>query len=202
MKNILLSFRKTLTKVILPALFAGSILACSACVAAPPDQTTGLLTSFGNGKTRVRLYADYFCGPCRSLEPRVDPIVKKLVQENTINITFIDVPFHKYSSLYARHFLFILKEKKDLTHALSVRAVLFDMAKENLTEAEKIDEYLKNKGIKFKPFDVKPLFSIFEGYLREDNITSTPACVIERNGKKEIFKGGDDILKSLENLKL
>ncbi|MCX5814518.1 MAG: thioredoxin domain-containing protein [Proteobacteria bacterium] len=187
----------------LSTIFIGSIFIYSACVAAPPDQqATGLMTSFGTGKIKVRLYSDYFCGPCRATEPRIEPIIKRLVQDNTINLTFIDAPFHKYSSLYARHFLFILKEKKDFIHALSVRALLFDMAKENLTETEKIEEYLKNKGVKIKPFDVKPLFSVFEGYLREDNIDSTPTCVIEHNGKKEIFKGGDNILKSLEGLKL
>jgi hypothetical protein len=75
------------------------------------------------------------------------------------------------------------------------------MAKENLTEAEKIEEYLKKKGIKIKQFDVKPVFSVFKNHLEADNINSTPTCVIERNGKKEVFKGGDDILKSLESLK-
>lgn len=186
----------------LSAIFIGSIFIYNACVAAPPDQTTGFLTSFGNGKIKVRLYADYFCGPCRALEPKIDLVIKRLVQDNTITITFIDAPFHKYSSLYAKHFLFILKEKKDFHHALTVRALLFDMAKENLAEAEKIEEYLKNKGVRIKPFDVKPIFSVFESYLRGDDINSTPTCVIERNGKKEIFKGGDNILKSLENLKL
>jgi hypothetical protein len=179
----------------------GAILVYSACVAAPPDQTASLLTSFGSGKIKVRLYADFFCGPCRVLEPKLEPVIKKLVQDNTINITFIDVPFHKYSSLYARYFLFISNEKKDFIHALSTRALLFDMAKENLTETDKIEEYLKNKGVRIKSFDVKPLFNVFESYLREDNINSTPSCVIEINGRKETFKGGNDILKSLENLK-
>jgi protein-disulfide isomerase len=82
----------------LSAIFIGSIFIHSACVAAPPDQqATGFMTSFGAGKIKVTLYSDYFCGPCRAAEPRIEPIIKTLVQNNKINITFIDVPFHKYS---------------------------------------------------------------------------------------------------------
>jgi protein-disulfide isomerase len=183
-------------------IFIGFIFIYSACAAAPPDQTTGFMTSFGTGKIKITLYSDYFCSACRDLETKIDPTVKRLVQNNRINITFIDAPFHRFSSLYAKYFLFILKEKRDLNYALSARGLLFDMAKENLIEPEKIEEYLKIKGIKIKQFDVKPVFSVFESHLKEDNINSTPTCVIERNGKKEIFKGKDDILKSFEGLKL
>jgi protein-disulfide isomerase len=202
MKNIPLSIRRVLTSLVLPVIFTVTFFICNACVAAPPDHATGIMTSFGVGKIKVTLYSDYFCGPCRSMDSMIDPVIKTLVQNNMISITFIDAPFHKFSSLYAKYFLFILKEKNDFNYALSARGILFDMAKENLTEAEKIEEYLKKKGIKIKQFDIKPVFSVFENNLKLDNINSTPTCVIERNGKKEIFKGRDDILKSLENIKL
>jgi len=197
----MLFIRKVFKSLVLSVIVIVTMFICSACVAAPPDQETGLMTSFGTGKIKITLYSDYFCGPCRATEPGIEPIIKTLVQNNTINVTFIDAPFHKFSSLYAKYFLFVLKGKNDFNYALSTRGVLFEMAKDNLTEAEKIEEYLKNKGIKIKQFDVKPVFTVFESRLKADNINSTPTCIIERNGKKEIFKGRDDILKSLESLK-
>ncbi len=197
----MLSIRKVFANLVLSIMVIMTVLICSACVAASPDQEAGIMTSFGAGKIKVTLYSDYFCGPCRATEPVIEPVIKTLVQNNTINITFIDAPFHRFSSLYVRFFLFILKEKNDFNYALFARGILFEMAKENLTEAEKIEEYLKKKSIKTKQFDVKPVFGVFENRLKTDNISSTPTCVIERNGKKEIFKGRDDILKSLESLK-
>lgn len=187
----------------LSAIFIGSVCIYSACVAAPPgNQVTDLITSFGTGKIKVRLYSDYFCVSCRTTEPKIEPTIKKLVQNNTISITFIDVPFHPPKSiLYAKYFLYILNNKKEFDHALAARTILFDAGKENIVEKDKIEEYLKNKNIKLKSFDEKPLFNLFVNYIKEDNINSTPTCVIERDGKKEISKGGDNILKSLEGLK-
>jgi hypothetical protein len=198
-----ISSRKAWTYLVLSAIFIGLVCIYSACIAAPPgNQATDLMTSFGNGKIKVRLYSDYFCVSCRTTEPKIEPTLKKLVQNNTISITFIDVPFHPPKSiLYAKYFLYILNKKKEFDHALTARAILFDAGKENIVEKDKIEEYLKNKNIKLKFFDEKPLFNLFENYIKEDNINSTPTCVIERNGKKEISKGGDNILKSLEGLK-
>jgi protein-disulfide isomerase len=204
MKKLFLSIRKAWTNLVMPVILIGSIFICNACVAAPPDhQAAGLMTSFGTGKIGVRLYADYFCGPCRNSEPKIESVIKRLIQDNTINITFIDAPFHPpKSSLYAKYFLYILNEKKEFNHALTARNILFDAAKENIAEKDKIEEYLKNKNIKFKSFDAKPLFNIFENHMKGDDINTTPTCVIEHNGKKEIFKGGESILKALEGLKL
>ncbi len=182
------------------------------------DPKDHIITSFGGGNVKVRFYTDYFCGPCRAAEPKIEPVLMNLVNKNIINLTFIDTPFHRYSSLYAKYFLFILNEKRDFSYTLSVRTMLFDAAQtlseapkeiragvekteKPPTESEKLEGYLKKKGIRFKPFDERPVFTLFERYLREDKINSTPACVIERNGKKEMFKGGDDILKGLQGLR-
>lgn len=178
----------------------GIIFFSTACPAQSAQVKDETITSFGYGAVRVRLYTDYFCVPCKAVEPRIDALLKGLIRKNLINITFIDAPFHKFSSLYARYFLFILNENRSFEHALSAREILFEAAKENLTEAEKLDEYLKKRGIKFSPFDVRPVFVFLERSLREDKIDATPTCIIERNGKKEMFKGGDNIIKALEGL--
>jgi len=157
------------------------------------------ITSFGTGKTKVRLYTDYFCVPCSALEPRLEKIIPDLVKKGTISLTFIDTPIHKYSSLYATYFLYILNEKKDFNHVLHARAILFEAAKNKVTEKEKLEEFLKKRGIGFKPLDVKPTFGLFNKYFQEDKVNATPTCVIS-NGEKNSFTGAEDIIKAIERL--
>jgi hypothetical protein len=160
------------------------------------------LLTFGSGKVKVRLYSDYFCGACSKLEPALDEVVGDLVKKNKITLTFVDTPVHKHSPLYARYFLFILNEKKDLQHALAARAALFEAAQQvKITEAEKLEEFLKKKGIKFAPFDVAPAFRGLEGFFREDKIKATPTCVIITGTKKELFQGTNPIITELGKLK-
>jgi thiol:disulfide interchange protein DsbA len=155
--------------------------------------------SFGTGKTQIRLYTDYFCGPCSSLEPKLEKMIADLVKKDVASITFIDTPIHKYSSLYATYFLYILNGKRDFEYALRARATLFEAAKKKVTEKEKLEEYLKKRNIGFKPFDTKPTFKIYNAYFQEDKISATPTCVIS-NGEKKSFTGEKDITKALEGL--
>ena len=155
--------------------------------------------SFGTSKTQIRLYTDYFCGPCSSLEPKLEKIITDLVKKGTASITFIDTPIHKHSSLYATYFLYILNGKRDFDYALRARAVLFEAAKKKITEKGKLEEYLKKRNIGFKPFDARSTFRFFNTYLQEDKIIATPTCVIS-NGRKKSFTGENDITKALEGL--
>jgi thiol:disulfide interchange protein DsbA len=157
--------------------------------------------SFGSGKTEVRLYTDYFCGPCSNLEPKIEPLVADLVKRHIITITFVDTPFHTYSSLYAKYFLYILNEKKEIKCALKARAILFTGAKDNIFEQEKLEVFLGKQGLTFKAFDTQPVFSVLQNYLREDRITSTPTCVISNGKNKEVVGGTEDIVKALKKLK-
>jgi thiol-disulfide isomerase/thioredoxin len=159
------------------------------------------LFSFGKGKTQVRLYADYFCGPCRNLEPKIEYLISDLVKRNIITIIFVDAPFHKYSSLYAKYFLYILNDKKEISHALKARNILFEASRSPIEEQERLEAFIQNKGFKFKIFDAKPAFAILQNYIREDQLNSTPTCVIINGKKKEAFSNGEDIIKALEKLK-
>lgn len=158
-----------------------------------------LVPTFGKGKTEVRLYTDYFCGPCRAMEPKLEKVISDLVKRKAISITFIDTPIHEQTNLYARYFLYILNEKKELNRALHARAVLFEAAGNKITEKEKLEKFLKEKKIAFKPFNVTPTFGVFSIYLKEDNINATPSCVISNGGKKT-FTGPVDIINALEGL--
>lgn len=173
------------------------------CLAQPDtvDSKEISFLAFGDGKVDVRLYADYFCGPCSALEPKIEYPLLDLVKKNVITVTFVDTPFYKYSSLYARYFLYILNEKKELHHALTARNVLFEAAKAGINEKQKLEAFLQTKGVAFKPFDVKPVFKILQGYLKEDKINSTPSCVMRNGDKKEVYTGGENITKALEALK-
>lgn len=159
------------------------------------------LSAFGSGKTAVRLYTDYFCPPCKAMEPSLEPVVADLVKNNIAKVTFIDMPFYQLSSLYARYFLYALNEKKDLENALTVRNALIEASNKKIGDAAKLEALLNEKGIKFKPFEVKPTFDMFARSLRDDNIKATPSCVIEKDGKKETVVGGFDIIQALQRLK-
>jgi thiol:disulfide interchange protein DsbA len=188
----------TLTIILALLLVSPSSWLGSAIGAQPTDM---FLLAFGKGKVEVKLYSDYFCGACKNLEPNIEYLVTDLVKRNIVTITFVDVPMHKHSALYARHFLYILNAKKEIGHALKARAALFEAAQQKIADSDKLEEFLASKGFKLKPFDVKPVFAILHGYLRVDNINATPTAVTSRGGKKEFDQGVPNITRLLEGLK-
>jgi hypothetical protein len=94
-----------------------------------------------------------------------------------------------------------MNEKKDLELALLARSVLIGASLEKINDHAKLEEYLKDKGIKFKPFDVKPTFDTLNGYLKDDKIRATPTCVIDNGGKVDQYTGEQDITGALKRLK-
>lgn len=160
-----------------------------------------IVPSFGNGQIHVRLYTDYFCGPCRALEPQLEKKIRDLVRKKVITVTFIDTPVHPpHTNLYARYFLYILNEKNDFSYAIQVRTLLFEAAKNNITGKEQLEAFLKKNGIRFRPFDIKPSLGILNSYLQEDTVSSTPTCVIYKGARKEIHTGAKNISGALNDL--
>jgi hypothetical protein len=102
--------------------------------------------------------------------------------------------------LYARYFLYALNEKKDIDHANKVRHVLFQAAAQNISDREKLEEHLKKNGVKYKVYDPTPTFSIFNGYLTEDKVRSTPTVVIVDSGRKQVVRGSANITKAIEEI--
>jgi thiol:disulfide interchange protein DsbA len=160
-----------------------------------------VMPSFGNGKTKVRLYTDYFCPPCRQMEPDIEPLLKELVRDRIITLTFVDTPFYRYSSLYVRYFLYAINERKDLEHALYARRSLIEAAKKGLDSAQKLEAFLNEKKITLKPFDPKPVFDSLSRQLKEDGIDATPLCVIESNGITSKYSGAGNITDALTALR-
>lgn len=157
--------------------------------------------SFGSGAVKVRLYTDYFCSPCRASEPDLEPVLKDLVTRDVISLTLIDVPIHEESRLYAPYFLYALKKKNTLEHALRVRATLFEAAAQKVVAKKDLESSLRKKGIEFQTCDTSPVFKAFNALMKEDGINSTPSVVIVNGDKKEVSKGGSDILAALKGLK-
>lgn len=161
-----------------------------------------MITSFGSGAVQVRLYTDYFCGPCRAAEPAIASLLGNLLEKKTIRLTLIDYPIHEYTSLYARYFLYILHESQlFFPRAMQARSVLFEAARQNISTPAALEAFLAKKGYKFKPFiDVKPIFLSFETQYREDKIERTPSCVIVSSRGKELYVGGPNIVRALKSI--
>ena len=195
---------KTITKHIVRAcIFTVCIFVlCWFVAAVRPAYSQDLsLYNFGKGKIQVRLYADYFCGPCSRIEPKLEPLISELVKKDVITISFIDAPFHKYSTLYAQYFLYSLNNNKNIDHAIKVRSTLFEASKIPIQDADKLESFLAGKGIKFSKFDEKPVFYIFQNFFREDRVTSTPSCVVVKDGQKKMVSGDNEVLKAFEDLR-
>ncbi len=157
--------------------------------------------SYGSGSVEVRIYSDYFCSPCRAMEPAVDPILKDLLKKNVIRLTMVDTPFHPHTFLFAKYFLYAIKKNNDVEHAFRVRSILFDAtADKSVTTNERIEAIFKEKGIPFAVFDVKPVFNRYNALLTEDKINTTPTGVIVKNWQKKSFVGGPDITTALKSL--
>jgi hypothetical protein len=159
------------------------------------------LSSFGSGTIKVRLYTDYFCSPCRDMEPDLEPLLLDLVKDGTIHLTFIDVPTSQHTILYTRYFLYTLGEKKDFDSALQARRILFEAAGKRVADKNQLVNLLAEKKIGLKPVDLNPVFILWNRYLQEDQIRSTPSCVIVHGDLKETHVGGLEVIKALEILR-
>ncbi len=158
------------------------------------------LPSYGTGKAVVRLYTDYFCSPCRAVEPELEPILVNLVKLKKITVTFVDTPIHKDSQIYARYFLYAINKSNNLEYALRTRSALFEAALTKISGKDALEEFLKGRGIAFAPVDAVPVLRKLNTYLQEDRVTSTPNCVIIKDGKSEKKVGAREIVKALKEL--
>jgi hypothetical protein len=159
------------------------------------------LPSFGSGAIKVRLYTDYFCPPCRDMEPSIEPILLDLVKDGTIHLTFVDVPTSQHTTLYARYFLYALGEKKDIDSAIHARKALFEAAEKRVADKNQLVNFLVEKGIGLRPIDLTPVHTLWNRYLQEDQIRSTPSCVIVHGDQKATHVGSLEVIKALEIVK-
>jgi thiol:disulfide interchange protein DsbA len=157
--------------------------------------------SYGSGPVEVRMYSDYLCPPCQKLEPVVEPLLGKLIKKKNIKVTFVDVPMHGASPLYARYYLYALKSSNSAEIALHVRSVFFRIAEElDAATKDQLERALAGKNIGYTVFNARPVFDLYNTLIGEDQIDTTPTCVIIRDGRKDKITGSAAIAKALEGL--
>ncbi len=169
--------------------------------ATPVYAADPVLPAFGSGPVEVRLYTDYFCGPCSAEEAEVLSLISVLVGKNLIRVLFIDTPVHRETVLFAGYFLAALNAKNDFPQVVAAREALFEAAGKKITEKAALETFLKTKGIPIQPFDTAPVFKIFGNYIKEDQIRSTPSCVILGPQGKQTLIGKDEITRGLRGLR-
>jgi len=158
------------------------------------------ISSIGNGPVKVRIYTDYFCPPCRSMEPELEPIVIDLVRRRIAAVTFVDTPVHRETIPYAKCFLGMVTGRRDISQILCARSALFKAAEKNIRSLPGLEAFLGERGLKCRYVDSSRAFETFRKHLRDDRIDSTPSCVVEGPGGRKKFTGAQEILRALTRL--
>ncbi len=158
------------------------------------------IPSFGDGPVKVRIYTDYFCPPCRLMEPELEPIVVDLVRRRIAAVTFVDTPVHRETILYTKCFLGIADGRSDISQILRARAALFKAAEKNVRSLPDLEALLGERGLKCRFVDSTQTFETFRRHLKDDRIDSTPSCVVEGPGGRKKYSGARNILKALTRL--
>jgi thiol-disulfide isomerase/thioredoxin len=164
---------------------------------------TSAVPYLGKGSYEIILFSDYFCPPCRRIDTKAEPLLKELLATNKVKITFVDVPFHSATPIYAKYYLYAANANSNANNVLHVRKILFDAAQTKHIETEKdLIYYLKEQKISWKVMDEKSIFPMLSAIINKNNIKATPTCVI-RYSVSDIrkFIGDDEIWNGLTTLK-
>jgi thiol:disulfide interchange protein DsbA len=165
------------------------------------DDGVGNLPAFGRGKIEVRLYTDYFCGPCRQVEPAAEKILYELTSKDRIKLIFIDMPIHSHTPMYAAYYLALSKREREFGQILRIREVLFRAAENNIKNRVDLENYLQKKGFQTGNIDSKSGTAASNRYIKDDDVEGTPTLVMVEGQKKTIYVGRVEVLKGLQTLK-
>ena len=167
-------------------------------------QTTGgVVPSLGKGEYEIVMFADYFCPPCRRIDTKAEPLLKELLDTGKVKIKFVDVPFHHTTPIYAKYYLYAANADSSADNILRVRKTLFDAAQvKQIQKEDALIIYLNEQKISWKAMDEKSIFIKLSAIIKENNIKSTPTCVIRYSAKDvKIFVGDIEIWNGLNALK-
>jgi len=160
--------------------------------------------SLGKGPYEIIMFADYFCPPCRRIDTKAEPLLKKLLATNKVKITFVDVPLHSPTSIYAQYYLYAINSNPDANSVLHIRKKFFDAAQDRHIQTEDaLIVYLNEQKISWKIFDEKSILTMLNAIIKENNIKATPTCVIRYSTKDfKKFVGDGEIWNGLTALKI
>ena len=166
--------------------------------AAVQDERDAFLPTYGSGRIQVRLYTDFACPHCQVLEIKAGPLIRELVERKLIAITFVNtVP----DSLFGKYFLYILNKGSGLEQAMRARAVLFEAEQTGIVSRPRLERFLEEKNVGFKPYEVGATVHAMRRMVERDRINETPSCVLYEEYNRQAFHGVAEILAALERLK-
>ena len=170
-----------------------ALLLCGASTA-----ETRLMT-YGKGPLEVILFTDFFCPPCQKLEGLISGTLDNIINNNIASVTFVPLPMSKKSMILALH-LISYSEGKSYKAVAQNRKKLYDMAKSGAVTDEMVDQWVqKYRG---KSGELNPYIKSMNDTIIENNVTSTPTCIIRyAGGVKQTFKGYKDIQDALNALR-
>ena len=166
------------------------------------QDSSNSIPSLGKGSYEVVMFTDYFCPPCRRIDTKAEPLLKKLVANGQIKLTFIDVPFNKATPMYAKYYLYAVNADPSPENIFHVRNTLFEAAQtKNIQTEVDLVAYLKDQKIAWKTIDEKSMYPLLSAVIKENDIKNTPTCIIKCSAKDiKKFVGDEEIWKGLEAL--
>jgi uncharacterized membrane protein/thiol-disulfide isomerase/thioredoxin len=139
-----------------------------------------IVPSYGSGKYELIIFTDYFCPPCQSMESELDPAVKEFLSGGGVRVTFVDLPLHKETRLYAQYYLYAAKAAKSYENVLHARRVLFSLARNHAAQSEDdLKKALKAEGVPIALYDLSPVYPALNKIINTYQAKSTPTCVIK-----------------------
>jgi hypothetical protein len=158
--------------------------------------------SYGQGPYELIIFTDYFCPPCQAVESDMDWYLNEFLSKGGVKVTFIDMPLHELTPLYARHFLYVVNAGGGYREILHARKVLFELATANAAATDKVlAQKLKGQGVVFKPYDPKPVYAVLDRTIKEFKANATPTCFVKYpNTDIRKYVGPEEIRKGLADL--
>jgi protein-disulfide isomerase len=163
----------------------------------------GLVPAYGSGSYRLIIFADYFCQSCQRLEKELAGEIRDLIVGGGVKVSFVDLPVHRLTPLYARYFLYADKAAQSTEAALHAREVLVDTASRigAITELQ-LEAALKARDVSLKSYDVKPVFARYNGMVQEYQVSGPPTFVFVYSDKDvRKYTGREKIMKGLAELR-
>ena len=160
--------------------------------------------ALGKGKYEIIMFADYFCPPCLRIDTKAEPLLKELLATGKVKVTFVDVPFHGPTPIYAKYYLYAVNADSGINSVFRTRKILFEAAQvKNIQKEDPLVIYLNEQKISWKAMDEKSIFPILSAVIKENNIKATPTCVIRYSAKDvKRFVGDEEIWAGLNQLKI
>jgi uncharacterized membrane protein/thiol-disulfide isomerase/thioredoxin len=139
-----------------------------------------IVPSYGSGRYELIIFTDYFCPPCQAMESEIDPAVKEFLSRGGVKVTFVDLPIHKETRLYAQYYLYVAKAAKNYENVLHARRLLFSLARNHAAQDEdELKKALKAEGIPITVYDLSPVYPALNKIINAYQAKSTPTCVIK-----------------------